>query len=212
MKHLAAAVVLLVLTASLSVAQTTGITNSAHNFSSQTWNTSGEICVTCHTPHNANTSVSDAPLWNHALSTQTYTLYSSSTLNATTGQPGGRSKLCLSCHDGTVALANFGGTTTGTTMISGGSNLGTSLSDDHPIGITYNATLASADGGLHNPVTKATSIGNVSGTVSSQMLFGTNHDQVECSSCHDVHNKYGYSHMTLMSNAASAMCLTCHNK
>jgi hypothetical protein len=73
------------------------ITGSSHDFSAAAWNTSNnEICIVCHTPHNA-TILPDAPLWNHALSAVTnYTLYASGTLNATMGQPDGSSKLCLS--------------------------------------------------------------------------------------------------------------------
>ena len=106
------------------------ITGSAHDFSTQTWNTTGEICIVCHTPHNAVT-LPDAPLWNHQLSAiANYTLYDntvSGTFNATTGQPNGASKLCLSCHDGTIALDNFGIVTTGTNYILGVNNLGSSL-------------------------------------------------------------------------------------
>ena len=86
------------------------IVGSSHDFSGQTaWNTSGEICKVCHTPHNAITTVTNAPLWNHQMTNATFQLYTSATMNATTGQPDGSSKLCLSCHDGTVALENFGG-------------------------------------------------------------------------------------------------------
>ncbi len=71
---------------------------------------STRICVFCHTPHNATLGVT--PLWNRKLSSATYTPYSSSSLDAETilggplGQPGGSSKLCLSCHDGTLAIGN----------------------------------------------------------------------------------------------------------
>ncbi|MEE8317100.1 MAG: hypothetical protein V3R70_11180, partial [Syntrophobacteria bacterium] len=83
------------------------IANTPHNLS-----TSGqfgfksltvsETCVFCHTPHSA---LPDAPLWNRNLpSGQTYNIYGSSTLQAAPGQPTGKARLCLSCHDGTVAL------------------------------------------------------------------------------------------------------------
>jgi hypothetical protein len=63
-----------------------------------------EICVFCHTPHNANPAV---PLWNQTLSSGvTYLPYTSTTLKATVGLPTGSSKLCLACHDGTVALGS----------------------------------------------------------------------------------------------------------
>jgi len=63
-----------------------------------------EICVFCHTPHNANPAV---PLWNQTLSSGvTYQPYTSTTMKATVGLPTGSSKLCLACHDGTVAIGN----------------------------------------------------------------------------------------------------------
>ena len=65
-----------------------------------------EVCVFCHTPHfsNASAAAVDAPLWNRNLSSASYTVYSSATMDTTPGQPDGRSIACLSCHDGTVAL------------------------------------------------------------------------------------------------------------
>lgn len=180
------------------------IAGSAHDFSSSGWNTSGEICITCHTPHNAM-AITDAPLWNHAESTTaTFTTYSSSTLDATVGQPAGVSKLCLSCHDGSVALDSFGGAT-GSTMISGTADLGADLSTSHPISFTYDATLATNDGELHDPTTTSSTLG---GTITTDLLFS---NQVECSSCHDVHDA-GFDSLLVMSNAASALCLVCHDK
>jgi hypothetical protein len=155
------------------------IVGSAHDFKAETWS-GGQICIVCHTPHNASTTVTDAPLWNHAVTTTTFTLYSSPTLNATVGQPDGSSKLCLSCHDGTVAVNSFGGVT-GTTMLTGGALIGTSLANDHPISFTYDAALVTADGGLQ-PITSDSGLG---GTISAKMLFS---GKVQCSSCHDVHN------------------------
>jgi predicted CXXCH cytochrome family protein len=195
------------LCAQLSFGQT--IVGSAHDFSTQSWNTSGEICICCHTPHNSNITVLDAPLWNHQVTTATFQLYASSTFNgaATIGQPNANSKLCLSCHDGTVALENYGTTNNGTHFISGLNNIGTDLRNDHPISFIYDAALASQDPGLWNPATHLSGIG--SGTIQQTMLFN---NRLECASCHDVHNSTGVNHLLLKSNAASALCLTCHNK
>src|SRR5262249_42267033 len=95
-----------------------------------------EVCLFCHTPHRGT---GEQPLWNHSMSKATYTPYSSSTARATIGQPTGASKLCLSCHDGTVALGMVQSRSLPipmrnqvTTMPAGRSNLGTDLSDDHP--------------------------------------------------------------------------------
>jgi|CXWL01.1.fsa_nt_gi predicted CXXCH cytochrome family protein len=184
------------------------IVGSSHDFSARAWNTSvgGQICVVCHTPHNASLTVTDAPLWNHATTTATFSLYTSSTLNGTLGQPDASSKLCLSCHDGTVALSNFGTTTTGTHFISGADLLGTELKNDHPVSFTYDAALATADGGLRNPITAASGLG---GTINQNMLFG---GKMQCASCHDVHNSAGVSNLLVKANTASALCLTCHSK
>ena len=214
----------LMLAALLLIAARTGfagtLAGSKHDFSSAGWMVGGKVCVTCHTPHKSDTSVADAPLWNHALQTTTYTLYSSPTLKASIGQPGGTSKLCLSCHDGTVAIDSFGGTS-GSTMITNAaynplSNLGNTLSDDHPIGFVYDSTLATANGSLRDPAATNVTIGDTpskTGTIAAMMLFN---GKMECSSCHDVHNTFTVgangTGMVKMASAGSALCVACHNK
>lgn len=213
----------LLLTAiSLSVSAGT-ITGSAHDFSSGNVWSGGEICVACHTPHNADTTVTDAPLWNHTVTTANYTLYTNpGTLDATTSQPTGVSKLCLSCHDGTVAIDSIVNSPLTSpppvgTFIGSNGDLGTDLNNDHPISFAYTAALATLDGALHDPTSTTTTIGsgNDSKTdfISEVMLFGANNDQVECATCHDVHNKFTDGGKLLrISNSGSGLCLTCHNK
>jgi predicted CXXCH cytochrome family protein len=190
------------------------ITGSKHDFSTATWNTATgkqstgkQICIICHTPHNSITTVTNAPLWNHRLSTSTYTPYASGgTMQSTPSAIlGATSKLCLSCHDGTVGLEDFGGNTTGTNFISGNALVSNNLSNDHPISMLYNTALATADGGLKDPATALSGMGS---TINADMLFT---GQVECASCHDVHNNQ-YTYFLRKSNAASALCLTCHSK
>jgi predicted CXXCH cytochrome family protein len=73
-----------------------------------------EICVFCHTPHGASLKAAReirAPIWNRNLSTQRYTMYDqvwskSFEGKLLTGQPSGFSRLCLACHDGTIALGS----------------------------------------------------------------------------------------------------------
>ncbi len=190
--------------ASVSFGQT--IVGSAHDFSNESWNNTGEICIVCHTPHHANTSVTDAPLWNHEVTTATFTVYSSATLDASVGQPDGSSKLCLSCHDGTVALDNFGGKTNGTNFIGGDEKLGTDLSDDHPVSFVYDDNLALTDGDLYQPSSTNSGLG---GTIADDMLIA---GKLQCASCHDVHNGSGVAKLLVKSNAGSDLCLTCHAK
>ena len=203
MRNVPWAMVGLMLVAGLAGAQ---LAQSAHDFSAQGWGTTG-ICQPCHTPQNASTAL-PVVLWNHEVSTGPYTVYDSPTMNATTGQPKGVSKACLSCHDGTVALDSFAGST-GTTTITGAASFGTDLSNDHPVSFIYNNALAIADGELHPPTTQASGLG---GTIAADMLFGTGNTQMECASCHDVHNASSQEFLLLKSNARSALCLTCHSK
>lgn len=177
---------------------------SDHDLSGRGWGTD-QMCKFCHTPHNSITSVGAAPLWNHTVTTSTYTPYTSPTLTATVGQPGSYSKLCLSCHDGTIAIDSFQGRT-GTNNITGSALIGTNLSNDHPVGFTYNTALSTADGGLRNP--SSYTVATLGGTIQAKMLFA---DQLECASCHNVHDPQ-YGNFLKMANTGSALCLACHNK
>ena len=178
------------------------IRGSAHDFSTQAWS-AGQICLVCHAPHNSQSTL--VPLWNRRTTQATFTMYGSPTFSAAPGQPGGASKACLSCHDGTVALDSFGGAT-GTTFLTGPTLLGTDLSNDHPVSFLYDSALAAADGGLENP---AAAPSGLLGTIRDDLLFN---DRMECASCHDVHNSYNQAGLLVKSNAASALCATCHTK
>ena len=182
------------------------LAGSAHDFTAKGWS-GGTLCGVCHTPHHGISTVPNAPLWNHKVTTANYTLYSSPTLKATLSQPTHYgSKLCLSCHDGTVALDSFG-SNTGTTFIDASNSVGTNLQGTHPIGLVYDAGLASADPKLYNPGMKVTALG---GTITHDMLFGTGN--LECASCHDVHNTQNNASLLRITKNGSAICLTCHNK
>lgn len=192
------------------------ILGSIHDFSQRGWS-NGEICVVCHTPHNSLV-VEDAPLWNHKLTQSQFVTYDSPTFEGdnTIGQPTGTSVMCLSCHDGTVALDSFGGGG-GTTTISGSKDLGADLSNDHPISFTFDAALALADPGLFDPTVKVTTIGSgektKTGTIDDVMLFNS---KVQCPSCHDVHNGFTTGipgdPLLRITKQRSTLCLTCHDK
>jgi predicted CXXCH cytochrome family protein len=200
------------------------ITGSPHDFTSgnpnPTYkNLTTQTCVSCHTPHAADTATSAAALWNHANSAQSYSTYSSSTMKAAVGAPGPSSKLCLSCHDGSIAVDSFGGAAGNvakkmdpTSRKTVGS--GNALTDDHPIGFTYDSNLATLNGSLFDPASKNVTIGaspTKSGTISSLLLYA---GKMECSSCHDVHNTFTTADpgMVKISTASSAICFACHNK
>ena len=167
-----------------------------------------QICVFCHTPHGGD-QTAGAPLWNRQLSTATYTPYLSSSTDANQppGPPGASSKVCLSCHDGTLAIGTVGnlngqgasiamsGTGTGGVMPDGTMpgtgytrNLGIDLSNDHPISFIYDTTLASNDGELRPPPVvsgSTTVVGNRSfGVIPT---FPLENSQMQCATCHDPH-------------------------
>ncbi|RME56476.1 MAG: hypothetical protein D6795_01380 [Deltaproteobacteria bacterium] len=184
------------------------LVNSKHNLSVSgpgTVKASQEtrICIFCHTPHNARPV---APLWNRLDSGSVYTPYTSSTALATPGQPTGASILCLSCHDGTIALGEVmsepapidmvGGTTT---IPQGPGFIGTDLSDDHPISFPYTNTLALMRGELVDP-----------GLLTGAVRLDEN-AHMQCTTCHDPHNDT-FGHFLVLSNRYSALCTTCHEK
>jgi len=182
-----------------------GIAGSAHDFSATGWS-GGQICIACHTPHNSDSSIIDAPLWNHQLSSATYTVYTSQTMDVMQEQPHGPSKLCLSCHDGTIALDQFGGLP-GSTYIGGAANLKTDLSDDHPVSVEW----------IHQTLeTSNTFCFNCHFGAPSQLVFYRPNPNgpiwVECSTCHDVHNSTNLPNLLRRTMADSELCLTCHEK
>jgi predicted CXXCH cytochrome family protein len=183
-----------------------GILNSPHDFSNASWNRGKETCLGCHASHDAQSAEHSAPLWNRQDVATSYAVYTSATMNAVVGQPDGSSKLCLSCHDGTVALDSFGGAKNGSTFISKQADLEADLSDDHPVSFVYDSALAKADGALHDPSTHASGLG---ASIDRDLLED---HKMQCTSCHTVHNKSRIKKFLVMQNSRSALCLTCHDK
>lgn len=200
-----------------------GIVGSPHDFSSlvdNPWNTREEICRTCHVPHDHGRTIYPVGLlWNHEVTTQTFTPYTMVD-GTTTGQPDGISKLCLGCHDGTVAIDEWDGRNgvgvPGTTFLTGGyvvpgAGNGGSLARTHPLSVVYSYDAADADG-LNDP---NTTVMGTSGFVASVLETG----RVQCSTCHDVHDNEAVAGTHLLRVAqkatqgqASGLCLACHNK
>lgn len=242
-----AAVALVTGISATSFAQT-GITGSSHDFTdglkgksgnqgagtavSEAWNGRNEICRVCHVPHDhgqAAQRYTNGLLWNHGVSSATYTMYDNTWSSTLTGvqsaQPDGTAKLCLGCHDGTVGIDTFdkyaGGTiyfdNSATGYSSGyevpgfvdGANL--DLRGTHPLSIEFPAAEIGTE---FNDPASATWIGG--GTVESTLDNG----KIQCSTCHDVHSQDIATGSHLLRQAqtvaqggvASGLCLTCHIK
>lgn len=271
----------------VAAATTSDIRNTKHNLSKTSSNTvrasttpgvgqatTDQVCVFCHTPHAAttgNSSIVKAPLWNRSIqAASTYTGYTSLSMDAdagafktdnTKGRPAGASLLCLSCHDGTIALGNVqvlegqtpvivdmtgtagddkmpagSGASTGFTRL-----LGTDLSNDHPISVTYNDTLAATDGELRrmtgsqqHPISGQ--VGSILGIRSAGYkpllplapTGAAGAGQVQCTTCHDPHlydaadpnRKFLRANRLQVvtpaggafSEANDIICLACHDK
>jgi hypothetical protein len=208
------------------------------------------LCAFCHTPHHAYTATDPAPvgpvlaasgyapLWSHGVTTANYTPYASATFDVKGGQSMandpliGPSRLCMSCHDGTVALDTYYGAT-GTHFISNGANTYFGAQPvieldgvkTHPIGFDATAVDtggAQADDHLWTNYTQKNFRGNANAgtlTVASRLFQG---QYFTCSTCHDVHNKLNatagsipagtQNYFLLGGQTNSALCITCHNQ
>ena len=121
LRYIAAAAIPLLASNFAFAADAGGIANSKHDFSQATWSDQ-QICKPCHTPHNALDTNLTGRLWAHTLSQVTYVYHGgnvsgadgSTRPDAGTGSAAQSdmdvaTRLCLSCHDGTVALDSFMG-------------------------------------------------------------------------------------------------------
>lgn len=167
--------------------------------SSHSMNVSGggeEDCAFCHTPHGMTTN---KVLWNVKLTTAVYKIYQSTSLDAKVGQPTGSSKLCLSCHDGTVAPTNIkGDNRIATQSLPGEVTLGTDLSDDHPVSFAYTAEILALDPQIRSPA-----------TLPDHLKLDKNFE-MQCTTCHDPHTNI-FGHFLVMPNYQSQLCTSCHH-
>ena len=132
-------------------------------------------------------------------------------------EPGGVSLLCLSCHDGSVAVNSYGNTfqpvasrSSGGGFISPSYIIGKDnyLGNHHPIGFNYDAVEA-----VDTEIRSADATSFTATDIIRDHLYGASSSEMECPSCHSVHNT-GNTGLSLLwrSNQNSELCLTCHNK
>jgi cytochrome c553 len=190
------------------------------------------VCVFCHTPHNADVNAPDslptpggnanyAPLWNHDRSQLTFTPYQWATpanQEFTINDPlVGPTRLCMSCHDGSIAVDQHGSAMPqiGTIKISGKRSIGSGLTTTHPIGFDYVNARTLRNRTAINGIALPTQVSEIipetnafatdivintdsnSNTYNSVTRAGTrtiasalyNGKIMTCATCHEVHNK-----------------------
>ncbi|HLK33753.1 MAG TPA: cytochrome c3 family protein [Terriglobales bacterium] len=187
----------------------TAILNSKHDFRAGSGSairsvSERDACIFCHTPHSMG-SGNGTLLWNHKVSLRDFSTYNSSTLQSmvTPIQSQDTSRLCLSCHDGTIAL----GDTINNGLIEfvqgkgyhipNEGNLGNAagFSDDHPFGFV--------------PATR----GEVRLPAPGDPVHLDGNGKLQCTSCHDPHQENLDSvegKFLVKRNDQSALCVSCH--
>ncbi|HTR27527.1 MAG TPA: cytochrome c3 family protein [Terriglobales bacterium] len=193
-----------------SVQAQTGDVLGAHNLSaSGTGPVKGGLdpCLFCHAPH-SGTQGGNSALWSQTLSVQVYTPYSSTTMHNTQQQPtlGSVSSMCLSCHDGTVAVGQTQpyGTITMTGSMNSADVFGGNLQGSHP----FSLKLPLVDAPDLVP-----SLTSTHTTQDPQGLVTLINGNVECTSCHAPHvqaiDKISQNFL-VRDSSNGQMCVACH--
>jgi predicted CXXCH cytochrome family protein len=194
------------------------------------WDDLNEVCVFCHTPHHANQA--QGALWNRSAPATTYTLYQSPTLDNPVGQPGKGSAVCLSCHDGSLAVdalvqrPQYGlGTITGK-----GGQMTTAPKGPDPARYNCGTSCHRAGGGVGHDGTNTYMGSDLSNDHPVSVQYPNSPEftpapfegkfangvrlvdgRVECITCHNPHDPT-YVPFLVTPDNGSALCYTCHKK
>ena len=214
------------------VAAGTGVNGSLHDMTKITGTNvdiMGRVCVYCHTPHHADVTdgTANLPLWNHELtSDDQFTAYTWATPNNSNDGAfdivdplAGPSRLCMSCHDGGIAIDQHGsafaqagvklvGTVWEGIDYQGRADLTKDLSNTHPIGFDYNDIAAFRNSKAGN--------GDATGTeiVTSDNGYATAIDYSQAQGVYNVVTRNDGTNSKLIADnlyGGSVMtCATCH--
>ena len=177
----------------------------------------GNACTYCHIAHHG----AKQGLWNQTLSANPPNFTASSTTRSTPLQTtvGETSPLCLSCHDGTVAvgqtiaLGQFSMTGKATGGIGAAA-----LQNSHPYSLQLPLKDAAhlVEGFAPATATALKTARSAVRPLSMASVTGPYRlvdGNVECNTCHDVHNQFidkNDPSFLVQDNTAGALCLTCH--
>jgi len=187
----------------------------------------GRVCAFCHTPHHKleATELDYNPLWSHTINVDTtFASYETVTFNSTiAGDPlAGPSRLCMSCHDGVIAVDQHYGSTgtalTGKITDDGFGDIAvgkfSDLSNDHPIGFDL-TNIHTTDAGIRANLKAPANSTLDTKEIAATLGFNNGQGQLlmTCASCHDVHNRDNVDTAFLYEKQMdSQFCVMCHDK
>lgn len=218
-----------------------GLAETGHDFSGRA--SGAGLCTFCHTPHKA---LQTLLLWNHTLSTNTFSWDAPATTAGTTlptfagDTYRGATAKCLSCHDGSVAVGDVAWWNGGKPSVALDNarhvssdpvnvGVGGNMAGNHPVVIpypfqgtasTYNRVTSGAGfvasewqadpAALNIRLFNDDGFGNITaGAVAART-------GIECSSCHDPHNRAStgeyFLRGTLTGRTVAYICVKCHAK
>lgn len=203
---------LLLLTAYMATAgKRTSILDTPHNLSVSGRGeiksmTETRVCIFCHSSHNAS---HEGPLWNHETTPSQFRTYDRSTMLGNPEAPNGATKLCLSCHDGTIAVGAVRSLTRTVSMVNVGpsgeipssrrSNLGTDLTGTHPVSVKFQQRSAVMKSSLRWP------------PFDPEGEVGVDSEgYVQCTACHDPHGSRSEKYPFWRKESFSQVCQVCH--
>lgn len=168
-----------------------------------------EVCIYCHAPHNADSTV--VPLWGHKDTAFIgYSMAKSTNVNPSNpswvdSQPTGISKKCLSCHDGTVAIGALISGDIAMTSLTDRLNPDGTLKPYNPVSTHDHATRPGYigkdlrgghvisfkyDSAFTNNSSSAKLIYRANMSVADQKSMFDGDGKMQCHSCHDPHTDW----------------------
>jgi predicted CXXCH cytochrome family protein len=206
------AVILLAAPALLGAGRARSVFETKHNLSTSGKGdikspTETRVCIFCHSSHNAS---NEGPLWNHKTTTPgKFQTYVRSSMASRPEQPNGSTKLCLSCHDGTIAVGAIRGLSRPLPMQNVGSageitagrrsHIGTDLTGTHPVSVRMDQRLAQSTDHIRWP------------PLDPEDRVGVDaNGYVQCTSCHDPHGSQSERYPFWQKPTFDQVCQVCH--
>ena len=165
--------------------------------------TEARVCIFCHVAHGGGPGMTSRPD-----AGDRGRPYESSTMQNRVATPTGTTRMCLSCHDGTIAVGQTrkgriemrGTEGDGRIPSSRASNVGTDLRRTHPVSFAPASSSRTSSVRAHLPRAREVRLDA--------------RGEVQCTSCHDPHSEFGGTpegKFLVRRTANSELCATCHD-